>query len=195
MLAVVAVLYRPLLLLSFDPQRAAALGLPVERLHLVMLVLVALAVVIGFRVVGALLVLGLLIAPPAAAALVTKRLPAMMARRRAARRVSAPLGLLLSWHLDIAAGGADRARRGRHLHRRPGRNGPPRPLVLGLLPVLAPLVHERLQSRPEDDEDGDRVEDPEGPVAGVCEYGSHVEASARCGVWRSAYLIMILING
>ena len=58
-------LYRPLLLLSFDRQRAAALGLPVDRLHLTLLVLVSLAVVIGFRVVGSLLVLGLLIAPPA----------------------------------------------------------------------------------------------------------------------------------
>ena len=105
-LALVALLYRPLLLLSFDPQRAAALGLPVQRLDLVMLVLVALAVVIGFRVVGALLVLGLLIAPPATAALVTKRLPAMMAVSAAIAAASAPLGLLLSWHLDLAAGGS-----------------------------------------------------------------------------------------
>jgi manganese/iron transport system permease protein len=105
-LAVVAVLYRPFLLLSFDPQRAAALGLPVQRLDLVMLVLVTLAVVIGFRVVGALLVLGLLIAPPATAALVTKRLPAMMAVSAGIAVASAPLGLLLSWHLDLAAGGS-----------------------------------------------------------------------------------------
>jgi ABC-type Mn2+/Zn2+ transport system permease subunit len=105
-LIVVALLYRPLLMLSFDPQRAAALGLPVERLHLVMLVLVTLAVVIGFRVVGALLVLGLLIAPPATAALLTKRLPAMMAVSALIAAASAPLGLLLSWHLDIAAGGS-----------------------------------------------------------------------------------------
>jgi ABC-type Mn2+/Zn2+ transport system permease subunit len=103
-LALVALLYRPFLLLSFDPQRAAALGMPVERLHLVMLVIVTLAVVIGFRVVGALLVLGLLIAPPATAALLTKRLPAMMALSALLAAASAPLGLLLSWHLDLAAG-------------------------------------------------------------------------------------------
>ena len=105
-LTAVAALYRPLLLLSFDPQRAAALGLPVDRLHLVMLVLVTLAVVIGFRVVGALLVLGLLIAPPATAALLTKRLPAMMGVSALIAAASAPLGLLLSWHLDLAAGGS-----------------------------------------------------------------------------------------
>ena len=54
-LALVAVLYRPFMLLSFDRKRAAALGLPVDALHLAMLVVLALAVVVGFRVVGALL--------------------------------------------------------------------------------------------------------------------------------------------
>src|SRR5829696_6049760 len=103
-IALVVLLYRPFLLLSFDPQRAAALGLPTERLHLAMLVLITLAVVIGFRVVGALLVLGLLIAPPATAALLTKRLPAMMALSAAIAAASAPLGLILSWNLDLAAG-------------------------------------------------------------------------------------------
>ena len=105
-LALVAVLYRPFLMLSFDRKRAAATGLPVNALHLAMLVVLALAVVVGFRVVGALLVLGLLIAPPAAAALVTKRLPAMMAVSAAIAAASGPLGLIASWHLDIAAGPA-----------------------------------------------------------------------------------------
>jgi manganese/iron transport system permease protein len=103
-LALVVVLYRPFLLLSFDRQRAAALGLRIDLLELVLLVIVTLAVVIGFRVVGALLVLGMLMAPPAAAALVTKRLPAMMALSAAIAAASAPIGLLISWHLDLAAG-------------------------------------------------------------------------------------------
>jgi ABC-type Mn2+/Zn2+ transport system permease subunit len=103
-LAIVAVLYRPFLVLSFDRQRAAALGLPVDLLQLVMLVVITLAVVVGFRVVGSLLVLGMLMAPPAAAALVTKRLPAMMLVSASIAAASAPIGLLLSWHLDLAAG-------------------------------------------------------------------------------------------
>lgn len=102
--ALIAILYRPFLLLSFDRQRAAALGLPVDRLDLVMLVVVTLAVVVGFRVVGALLVLGMLMAPPAAAALLTKRLPAMMAVSAGIAALSAPIGLIVSWHLDLAAG-------------------------------------------------------------------------------------------
>jgi zinc/manganese transport system permease protein len=101
---IVAFLYRPFLLLAFDPQRAASLGLPVDRLDLAMLVLVTLAVVIGFRVVGALLVLGLLIAPPATAALLSKRLPVMMVLSAGIAAASAPLGLVLSWNFDLAAG-------------------------------------------------------------------------------------------
>jgi len=78
-LAAFALLYRPIVLVTFDRRRAAAAGLRVDRIELATMILLALAVVIGFRVVGALLVLGLLIAPPAAAAMITRRLPAMIA--------------------------------------------------------------------------------------------------------------------
>jgi ABC-type Mn2+/Zn2+ transport system permease subunit len=98
------VLYRPFVLVSFDRRRAASLGVPVERTELALMVVLAVAVVIGFTIVGALLVLGLLIAPPAAAALVTKRLPAMMAVSAAIAAASGPLGLLVSWHFEVAAG-------------------------------------------------------------------------------------------
>lgn len=97
-------LYRPFVLVSFDRRRAASLGVPVERTELALMVLLAVAVVVGFTVVGALLVLGLLIAPPAAAALLTKRLPAMMAVSAAIAAASGPLGLLVSWHFEVAAG-------------------------------------------------------------------------------------------
>jgi len=103
-LAAFALLYRPIVLVTFDRRRAAAAGLRVDRIELATMVLLAFAVVIGFRVVGALLVLGLLIAPPAAAAMVTRRLPAMIAVSAAIAAASGPLGLLVSWHLDVAAG-------------------------------------------------------------------------------------------
>ena len=103
-LAVLWALYRPFVLVSFDRRRAASLGVPVERTELALMVLLAVAVVVGFTVVGALLVLGLLIAPAAAAALLTKRLPAMMAVSAAIAAASGPLGLLVSWHFEVAAG-------------------------------------------------------------------------------------------
>jgi manganese/iron transport system permease protein len=103
-LVATGVLYRPLLLVAFDRRRAASLGVRVGAMDLALMVLLAVAVVVGFRVVGALLVLGLLIAPPATAALVTRRLPAMMAVSAAIAAISGPIGLLVSWHLDVAAG-------------------------------------------------------------------------------------------
>jgi manganese/iron transport system permease protein len=103
-LIVLAVLYRPLVLTAFDRRRAASLGVSVAAMELALMVLLAVAVVIGFRVVGALLVLGMLIAPPATAALVTRRLPAMIAVSAGVATLCAPVGLLVSWHLDVAAG-------------------------------------------------------------------------------------------
>jgi ABC-type Mn2+/Zn2+ transport system permease subunit len=103
-LVILWALYRPFVLVSFDRRRAASLGVPVERTELALMVLLAVAVVVGFTVVGALLVLGLLIAPPAAASLLTKRLPAMMAVSAAIAAASGPLGLLVSWHFEVAAG-------------------------------------------------------------------------------------------
>jgi ABC-type Mn2+/Zn2+ transport system permease subunit len=104
LLLVVGVLYRPFVLVAFDRRRAASLGVRVGAIELALMVVLAVAVVVGFRVVGSLLVLGLLIAPPAAAALLTRRIPAMMLLAAVFATISAPLGLLLSWHLDVAAG-------------------------------------------------------------------------------------------
>jgi ABC-type Mn2+/Zn2+ transport system permease subunit len=103
-LAAVALLYRPLVLVAFDRRRAASLGVPVAAMETALMVLLAVAVVVGFRVVGSLLVLGLLIAPPAAAGLLTRRLPSMMLVGAGFAAVSAPAGLLVSWHFDVAAG-------------------------------------------------------------------------------------------
>lgn len=104
LLAVVAFNYRRFVLVAFDARRAASLGVPVARTELMLMLVLSLSVVVGFRVVGSLLVLGLLIAPPATAALLTRHLPSMMALSAAIAAISAPVGLLLSWHMDVAAG-------------------------------------------------------------------------------------------
>ena len=114
-LAAFALLYRPIVLVTFDRRRAAAAGLRVDRVELATMILLAFAVVIGFRVVGALLVLGLLIAPPAAAAMVTRRLPAMIAVSAAIAAASGPLGLLALLAPGRRRGCLDRAGGGRDL--------------------------------------------------------------------------------
>jgi zinc/manganese transport system permease protein len=65
--AVMGIWYRPLLFASVDPEAAEARGVPVRRLGLMFLVVLALTVTGAAQVVGALLVLSLAITPAAAA--------------------------------------------------------------------------------------------------------------------------------
>ena len=66
-------IYRPLLFSTFDPQDAAARGLPVTALSLLFLGVAALAISLSAQVMGALLVFTLLIGPAATATRLTKR--------------------------------------------------------------------------------------------------------------------------
>ncbi|MFH1331627.1 MAG: zinc ABC transporter permease AztB [Actinomycetota bacterium] len=100
----VALFYRPLLVLCFNEQKAATLGLHPRLAHLVMMGLITLAVVSSFQAVGALLVFGLLIAPPATAVLLARRVPTVMVVAAALGVVEVAAGLLISYHLDTAAG-------------------------------------------------------------------------------------------
>jgi ABC-type Mn2+/Zn2+ transport system permease subunit len=100
------VLYRPLMVLAFDERKAAVLGLRPRLTRVALLALIALAVVSSFRTVGNLLVFGLLIAPPATASLLARRVPAMMATSVVIGVLAVTIGLLLSYHFDLAAGAA-----------------------------------------------------------------------------------------
>lgn len=95
---------RPFLLLSFDPEQADVAGFSSRRYHLVMLVLVALTVIVSFQTVGTLLVFGMLLAPAGAGALLAHRVEAMMAWGAGIGIVSSYVGLLASYHFDVAAG-------------------------------------------------------------------------------------------
>ncbi|WP_424184008.1 metal ABC transporter permease [Actinokineospora sp. G85] len=70
-LAVLAVVYRPLLFASVDPHVAQARGVPNTLLAVIFAVLVGVATALGVRTVGSLLVLALMVTPAAAAARVT----------------------------------------------------------------------------------------------------------------------------
>ena len=66
-LAVMAVIYRPLQFASLDPRVATASGVPMRVLSVVFAILVGLAAAQGVQIIGALLVMSLLITPAAAA--------------------------------------------------------------------------------------------------------------------------------
>jgi len=95
---------RPFLLLCFDPDLADAMGFGARRHHRLILALVAGTVVVSFQAVGSLLVFGMLLAPAGTAALVTRRIGSMMAVAMLVGVVSTYIGLLCSYHFDLAAG-------------------------------------------------------------------------------------------
>jgi manganese/iron transport system permease protein len=101
----VAVFYRELLITSFDRVGARAMGLPVFWLDLLLLVLVSLTIVVSLSAVGNILVLAMLVTPAAAARFLTDRLPVMMGVSAALGVLSGVVGLFLSYHAGLAAGG------------------------------------------------------------------------------------------
>lgn len=105
-LAVILVLYKPFLVISFDPVLAATLRMPTETLRGVLLVLIALTVVISMQTVGVGLVAAMLVTPAAAAYLLARRLPAMFLISAAIGAISGASGLLVSYYLNIASGSA-----------------------------------------------------------------------------------------
>jgi manganese/iron transport system permease protein len=97
-----ALLYRPFLVLAFNEQKAQLLGLRPSLAHWVLLGLLTAVIVGSFQTVGTLLVFGMLMGPPATAALLVRRLPAMMAVSAIIGVLSVAVGLVLSFHLDTA---------------------------------------------------------------------------------------------
>ncbi|MFD6036853.1 ABC transporter permease [Streptomyces sp. ZS0098] len=102
---VVSVLgHRAFLALAFDERKAHTLGLRPRLAHAVLLGLLGLAIVASFHIVGTLLVLGLLIAPPAAALPWARSVRGIMTLAALLGTTATFGGLLLSWHLSTAAG-------------------------------------------------------------------------------------------
>ena len=96
--------HRAFLVLTFDETQAALLGLRPRLTHLVLMGLVAMSVVASFEAVGSLLVFAFLVAPPATAVLVVRRIPLVMATAVGVGAVAVVLGALISYHHDTAAG-------------------------------------------------------------------------------------------
>lgn len=105
-LIVLALLYKELLLISFDPTLAQTLRLPGETLRIVLLVLLALTIVIGVQAVGIVLVAALLVTPAATARFFVKRMHHLMLLSALIAVFSNVTGMYIAWHGRIAASAA-----------------------------------------------------------------------------------------
>jgi ABC-type Mn2+/Zn2+ transport system permease subunit len=94
--------HRSFMALAVNHEKAAALGLRPGLAHAAMLGLLALAVVVSFRVVGTLLVFGFLVAPAATAVLVVRRIPRTMGVAVLFAWLSVVLGIIVSYHAETA---------------------------------------------------------------------------------------------
>ncbi|WP_324653490.1 metal ABC transporter permease [Georgenia sp. H159] len=95
-LVVLALLFKELKLVAFDPAYARSVGYPVRRLEALLTVLLVVAIVVGIQTVGVVLVAALLITPAAAARQWTDRLAVMVVLAATLGAVSGGLGAVLS---------------------------------------------------------------------------------------------------
>jgi ABC-type Mn2+/Zn2+ transport system permease subunit len=92
----VGLFHRSLLATTFDPLQARLAGLNPRLSHVALMALLAIAIVASFEAVGNLLVFAFLVAPPATAAMLVRRVPSIMV-------LAAALGATAVWIGLVAA--------------------------------------------------------------------------------------------
>jgi ABC-type Mn2+/Zn2+ transport system permease subunit len=102
----VFVLFRPFMVVSFDPILASTLRMPVTLLRNLMLVLIALTIVVSIQTVGVGLAAAMLVTPAATAYLLTRRLSTMMVIAALVGALASLVGLYISYYANVASGAA-----------------------------------------------------------------------------------------
>lgn len=95
-LLAVALFYKELQLLSFDPEFGASVGLPMRRIEVLLTTLLVTVVVVGLQTVGVVLIVATLVTPAAAARQWTDRLTTMLLVSAAIGAGSGAVGALAS---------------------------------------------------------------------------------------------------
>lgn len=103
-LGLIAVLWRPLVIATFDEGFAATQGIPVRLLSAALTGLTALAAVAAFSAVGSILTIAMLVCPPATARLMTDSLPRQMGLSLLIAAAAAILGTLAAGYLPLLLG-------------------------------------------------------------------------------------------
>ena len=103
-LGVLARMWRALLAMTVHEELARVEGVPVKRINLGFLLLIALVIAMAMKVVGALLITALLIIPAATASRLSRTPEHMALLAALLGMVAVVLGLAASWHWDTPAG-------------------------------------------------------------------------------------------
>lgn len=100
----VILFYRQLLVTSFDPTMAHIIGISTSVVHYFLMTLLSMSIVAGLQSVGVILIIAMLITPPATAFLITDKLKKLLLLSCLFGVMSAVIGLYLSYHLNFASG-------------------------------------------------------------------------------------------
>ncbi len=103
-LVVIILFFKELLITSFDPLMARAIGMKVNFYHYLLMVLLTLVSVTAMQSVGTILIVAMLITPAATAYLYTNSLRKMIILSSSLGAVSSVLGLFIGYSFNIAVG-------------------------------------------------------------------------------------------
>jgi zinc transport system permease protein len=99
----VAFNYRKFLALCFDEEQALLRGIPVKKLYMLLLSIIAITIVLLVQIIGTILVIALLTIPATFASLFTRNLPAMMIAATLLCALFSFGGLTTSYYLNWPA--------------------------------------------------------------------------------------------
>ena len=98
--------YREFFLLTFDEEGARLTGIAVDRYNYLLLILTAMVIAIGLRIVGALLVSSLMVVPVATSLLLSRGFKQTLLYAVIFGILAVLVGLIASFYLGLAPGGA-----------------------------------------------------------------------------------------
>ncbi|MDR7545013.1 MAG: metal ABC transporter permease [Armatimonadota bacterium] len=102
----VVLMYKELFAITFDEEGARVQGVAVDAINLLLTALTAVTVVVVMRIVGILLTSGLLVIPALTALRLARSFRETLVLAAACSLVAVLVGMMASFYLDVAAGGA-----------------------------------------------------------------------------------------
>jgi manganese/iron transport system permease protein len=106
LLAIVKLAYKELLLYTFDPTGAQAMGLPINALYVGLMAAITLTVIASMQAVGVILVISMLVGPALTAYLLVKELHQMMILGAILGASVSTVGVYVSYYTGVPAGPA-----------------------------------------------------------------------------------------
>ncbi len=100
----IVLFYKQLLLTSFDPTMAMTIGISTTLVHYMLMTLLSMSIVAGLQSVGVILIIAMLITPPATAYLLSSNLKKILLLSAMFGTISSITGLYLSYHFNFASG-------------------------------------------------------------------------------------------